>query len=335
VYGSKPGQEPNGGKYGVPWRTLLFRASLNEGHVGAPSYAGGSAPADHYFMDLYWMPVVEPYPMSVNYSTAGKINLNWQLLPFSHIRRETALRAAIKGETVATISQSNVANSNKQTSKNPSATYRVQYKQLKSPGGKFPLVYWSESDGFYWNRTINVPETLRQLEERFTMNPGVPTNARGLMRTASQLCELHLIPESSGTSDGLNPKGVAYKPTNRTSVMNTFWGNNKLTGDNSRERAYTNIYQKVSTKSNTYRVHFIAQSILKAISIAPSTVDTGVDTVTSTYRGSALIERYLPTTISGAPIIDGVSKGVAPSNAGTSLEKYHRYKILEMKQFIP
>ena len=117
--------------------------------------------------------------------------------------------------------------------------------------------------------------------------------------------------------------------------MKTFWDNNKLTGDNTRERPYTNIYQKVTTKSNTYRVHFIAQSLLKAKSVAPTKVDTTVDSVTSTYRGSALLERYLDPIRNDYPhYADILAKGGSPSNA-TSLEIYHRYRILEMKQFVP
>ncbi|MEQ1824126.1 MAG: Verru_Chthon cassette protein A, partial [Fimbriimonadaceae bacterium] len=301
VYGSQPAGEPNKGLYGVPWRTLLFRADIN-GHVGAAQWSGGVSPADHHFLDLFWMPVVEPYAISNNFSTAGKVNLNWQLLPFTHIRRETALYAALKGEILTAISQNNafVAGNPRKSSGTPSRTNRVAYKDFKTGTGDYPQSYWSEADNFKWERRINIPETLRQLEERFVYNPSVYGAAQGLLRTASQLCELHLIPEKFG-NDGLNANGIAYNPATRTGKMRAFWDANRLTGDNTRERPYANIYQKVTTKSNTYRVHFLAQSLLKAKSLAATTVDTTRDTVTSTYRGSALVERYLDSGSADSP----------------------------------
>ncbi len=339
VYGSRPAGEPNNGVYGVPWRTLLFRADI-DGHVGGVQWSGGASPADHYFMDLFWMPVVEPYAISHNFATAGKVNLNWQLLPFTHIRRETALHAALKGEIITAISQSDAytaGNPNKRST-NPSTTARVAYKTFKSGSGDYPQGYWSEADQFYWQRRINIPETLRQLEERFVGHPNLPGEAQGLMRTASQLCELHIIPETKGV-DGLNPNGIPYAIANRKAKMKTFWDGNRLTGDNTRERPYANIYQKVTTKSNAYRVHFIAQSLLKAKSLAPTTVNTTRDTITSTYRGSALVERYLdsgsdtnPVALPDYPSL--INPGTVLDNSMT-LESFYRYRILEMKQFVP
>ena len=61
-------------------------------------------PPDHLIMDLFDMPVVEPYPISEPFSTAGKINLNYQIMPFgSYIRRETAMRALLRSEKLCYI----------------------------------------------------------------------------------------------------------------------------------------------------------------------------------------------------------------------------------------
>ncbi len=57
------GSLPTGVKSGTPWRTLLFRPQT--GHFGA------TAPKDHLLMDLFWMPVVDPYAISARFSTAG------------------------------------------------------------------------------------------------------------------------------------------------------------------------------------------------------------------------------------------------------------------------
>ncbi len=34
------------------------------------------------------MPVVEPYPISEPLSTAGRINMNYQIVPFTYINRD-------------------------------------------------------------------------------------------------------------------------------------------------------------------------------------------------------------------------------------------------------
>ncbi len=85
------GSLPTGAKAGVGWKTLLFRPQ--------PSHPSHSTTIpDHLMMDLFWMPIVEPYAISENFSTAGKVNMNYQILPFTYINRPTALLAAMKVE---------------------------------------------------------------------------------------------------------------------------------------------------------------------------------------------------------------------------------------------
>lgn len=107
--------------------------------------------------------------------------------------------------------------------------------------------------------------------------------------------------------------------------MEAFWSNNKLTGDNTREAPYASLYPRLTTRSNTFRVHFIAQSIQKARSTPPNTMQAA-DTVTSEYRGSTLIERYLDPAQSGLP-------DFTSSDTTTSLDDYNRYRILESNKF--
>jgi hypothetical protein len=54
---------------------------------------------DHLMLDLFWMPAVEPYAISDSFSTAGKINLNYQIQPFTYIDRNTALVCLMKPES--------------------------------------------------------------------------------------------------------------------------------------------------------------------------------------------------------------------------------------------
>ncbi len=83
------------------WRTLLFHPPQN------PAHAGASSPPDYLMMDLFWMPVAEPYAISEPFSTAGKVNLNQQLIPFTYINRTTGIRAAMEGEKIAIMAKSN------------------------------------------------------------------------------------------------------------------------------------------------------------------------------------------------------------------------------------
>ena len=46
-------------------------------------------------LDLFTMPVVEPYAISDPFSTDGKVNLNYQIMPFGYLKRSTALRAEL------------------------------------------------------------------------------------------------------------------------------------------------------------------------------------------------------------------------------------------------
>lgn len=88
------GSLPTGVVTEKPWQTLLFRPDPG-GHPGAQD------PPDHLLLDLFWMPIAEPYPISEPFSTAGKINLNYQIVPFTYIKRLTGMRALLMGEKIA------------------------------------------------------------------------------------------------------------------------------------------------------------------------------------------------------------------------------------------
>lgn len=335
---------------GIPWRTLLFRADL-DGHVGAAKWntgpaGNGVAPADHYFMDLFFMPVVEPYAITDSYSTAGKINLNYQIVPFTHIRRATAVYAAMKGEMITAYSSVST-DPRKAAGLPPSDTNTAIYKKIKDIN-PIPPDLWDEvKDKVYFHREINVDETVRQLDERFAFQgASVDVGSVGLMLAPSQICELHLIPTIPPGTAAPGKLNVPAEPTtmsgltknNRKNAMQTYWKHNDLTGDNTRERPYANLYQKFTTRSNTFRVYFTAQTLRKARSLPPSQVDTRRDTVTSEFRGSALLERYLDFSPAGTVALSRFDYGDGTSLTGTgrkSLESFYHYRIIEMKQFSP
>ena len=58
-------------------------------------HRGFAFPRDHLLLDLFWMPVVEPYAISEPFSTGGKVNMNYEIMPFRYIKRRTALHAVI------------------------------------------------------------------------------------------------------------------------------------------------------------------------------------------------------------------------------------------------
>jgi hypothetical protein len=100
-----------------------------------------------------------------------------------------------------------------------------------------------------------------------------------------------------------------------------------------RERPYSNIYSRVTTRSNTFRVHMRAQVIRKARSVAVDTVDPVKDAIVSEYRGSTLIERYIDPTDVSAVIPDYAASSNPLSQP--SLETFYKFRTLESKRFSP
>jgi len=90
------GSLPTGLIQGQPWQTLLFRPDPG-------SHPGAQDPPDHLLLDLFWMPVAEPYAISETFSTAGKVNMNYQMVPFTYIDRSTAVRAVMRGTLIGAI----------------------------------------------------------------------------------------------------------------------------------------------------------------------------------------------------------------------------------------
>ncbi|MBB5038662.1 Verru_Chthon cassette protein A [Prosthecobacter dejongeii] len=334
------------------WTNLLFRpyVQYDTGRTGAnqaanSTHPGASSPPDHYLLDLFWMPVVEPYAISEPLSTAGKINLNYQMLPFTHIRRATALHAAMKGEMIAAI---------------PNPEYEESKGVLTqwTTNGDSPPTFRSEAQNKYWHRSIvidsfkngarswwadndlnqTVQGTLRQFEERFNFSNTLSSGFKaGLFRTASQLCEVHLIPgDASGPAAKNVLASAVANPTSRATAMANFWSEHCATGDNTRERPYANLYAKFTTRSNTFRVHVRAQAIRKARrSVAANVFDPKLDLPSGEFRGSFLLERYIDQAdLTAAGISVDYASSVNPF-ALKPLENYYRFRVLESKRFAP
>ena len=104
------GSIPTGVQRFKPWQTLLFNPrpeDLTHPGFGTPRVpAVGQSftlPPDYLMADLFWMPVVEPYAISQPFATSGKINMNYQIQPFTYIRRSTGMHAVMKATKLPTV----------------------------------------------------------------------------------------------------------------------------------------------------------------------------------------------------------------------------------------
>lgn len=326
---------------GKPWQTLLFhpyaRAHSSLGKPVTTGHPGDHNPRDHHLLDLFFMPVVEPYAISEPLSVAGRVNLNYQIVPFTNITRATGMHALMKGEFMTTIPTNADVNNAKNYQENATSV------MWSSSGDRF----WNESNSTngrkFWHRPIDVTKTLFQFEQKFrhtaTGSNHAAARYRGLFRSPSQICEMHLIPDvrnqSSGEADLTNVRGITASTsgTQLQTVMDQFWQNHAPTGDNTRERPYSNLYSRVTTRSNTFRVHMRAQVIRKARSTDPGTFDPVKDAVLGEYRGSSLIERYIDPTDNTAAIPDYAASTNPLSEV--PLETFYKFRTLESKRFSP
>ncbi len=267
------GSLPTGVIAGQCFRTLLFRPQ--------PGHFGATAPKDHLLMDLFWMPVVEPYAISEPFSTAGKINMNYQIVPFTYIERSTGLHALLQSERVAAIPASAASTSD-------SADYK------RGPvSSQFRL-------------PINIQETLTQFQQKFA--------AGEIFKSATEICDLHIVPQGQTVS----------------SMNGTFWNTHRLTGENLRERIYTTLYPRLTTKSNTYTVHYRVQALKKIASTPQNQWVEGRDQVLAEYRGSATIERYIDPNDPRLPDF-----ATETDQAKANMDQYYRFRTISSRRFAP
>ena len=259
------GSLPTGAVSQVPWQTLLFRPQ--------PAHYGAQTPPDHLLLDLFWTPVIEPEPHSRALETAGKINLNHQLVPFSYIHRATALHAAMKLETLTAIPD----------------TAAAEYKSGSRE---------------HFRHFIDAAATLRLWHESVF--------AKGrVFLTPGEICAHYLVPEGAGlrTRDDLAK----------------FWSTHRLTGDNSKERPYAHLYPRLTTRSNVFRVHYLAETIQVNRIGNAARLDLTTDTITARRRGSCLIRRELDTTDKNIPDYAVKTTGRPP------LDAYYEWRISEWR----
>ncbi|HET6408015.1 MAG TPA: Verru_Chthon cassette protein A [Chthoniobacteraceae bacterium] len=285
---------------GKPWQTLLFRPDRS-----TVQHPGGKIPEDHLLLDFFHIPIVEPYSISEPFSTAGKVNLNYIMAPFGYVMTGKNLpKSRSSGGTAAPASYIHrdtalrgVLRSTKMMAVNTTAQ-------------QFGHTEDSLADSNRYRFEIDGDETIAHIQKRL-LDP-----KRGLFRSASEICTVDLYPVGLSVSN-----------------WQTFWDTTYAqTGDNMRERPYSFIYPRVTTKSNVYTVHMRCQ----AIQISPTARKEGkIDyanveekdiQVQAEYRGSSIIERFVDPNDTELERYEYTQSSVDP---------YYRFRVISTKQFNP
>ena len=296
----------------LPWQTLLFCPNpLSENNhpgfgVGSSGVGPNAAPPlttppDHLLLDLFNMPVVEPYPISEPLSTAGRINMNYQIAPFTYITRNTGLRAVLKAERLTAI---------------PNTAGQIYKKNNQGSNytdalGCFPL-----NASYDYRIPIDAEQTLLGFDNYFKTR-------KDIFGSASQICDMFLYPARTALGSSTS-SGATYDSANAS--IKAFWASNQLTGDNSREKPYADIYPRLTTKSNTFTVHMRVQTLKKSLNTDQTTWVDGKDTVQSEYRGSSTVERYVD------PADPNLPDFADPSNTDT-LDSHYKFRVISETQF--
>ena len=308
-----------------PWQTLLFNPNPAANDVGTrfqhPGFGvsanstANTVPAppyttvpDHYILDLFTMPIVEPYAISEPLSSQGKVNMNFRMAPFNYIRRDTGVRAVLKGTQMLAIPSSRTA---LMTYKSATGAQAQQYRYRINP---------DEEKG-----------TLKSFEDRFADG--------GVFRSASEICSVPLVAQYDGpqsdSPQSYDPSAPTAEDCTYQSIQQ-FWSKCRLTGDNAREQPYGDIYPRLTTKSNTFTVHVRVQTLKKVSASAQTTFVDPTDTtpgakdvVTAEYRGSYQIERYIDPNLAATAFPDYASEGTGAD----PISKFYKFRTLSVKDF--
>lgn len=301
MFGSLPtGINPSSPNSVKPWQTLLFAPNSSAGasHPGRGLPVSGppyTTPPDHLMLDLFTMPIVEPYAISEPFSTSGKVNMNYQIMPFSYLTRSSGVRAVLKSTQIMAIPST----ASTKTSVN-------SYKDGSGNGYPYELRFGLNLD--------ETGGTLRGFADRF---------AKGdIFRSASEICDIFLVPQK------LAGKTYASSVTEPTYAnMANWWNDFRITGDNAREFPYGTIYPRLTTKSNTYTVHYKVQTLKKLPSTSATQWVENKDQVTGEIRGSSTVERYIDLGNQSLPDF--------ATDPSASAEDYYKIHIISSTTFSP
>ncbi len=283
-------------EYARPWQTLLFtawpagRTTDNEQFNGEPDgksrhFGFGTAvsteenpsgrlnrppyqtPPDHLFLDLFTMPVIEPYAISEPFSTAGRVNLNYQIAPFTYIKRTTALRGVLKSTKMLGIP---TASADKSASKR----YDID-----------PGIGSGSEEGFRLENTKK--GTLWGFQEKFEQGD--------IFRSASQICDIALVPQ-----------GESYDAMSRFWAANQRTGDNvrespyghiypRVTTKSNTFTVHVRVQALRKAKAPATAGGGAGQTD------SDSEWDEARDQIVGEYRGSTTLERYIDASNPNLP----------------------------------
>jgi len=231
-----------------PWQTLLFRPENSPGE-----HDGANPPADHYLLDLFTMPIVEPFAISEPLSTMGKINLNYKIAPFGYVKvgdrpyieRRTALYGLFK----------------------PVKLLLVPKNASWAGHAENPLVV-SEKYRFDLDRAKTVDE----------MDAYLAKQNQSLFRAASEICDVQLYPDGAGSVTSWDSFWNKYPLTADNGRERPY------------AHIYPRATTKSNVFTVYVRAQSIKKS---PTSKAVDEWDDEKDRVTGEYRGSSTIERFL------------------------------------------
>lgn len=297
-----------------PWRTLLFcpnpasrTTPSNTPPTGSDHPGFGfptfGIPPDHFWLEFFWTPVVEPTLLSPSFSTQGKVNLNYQMIPFTWIERTTALHAAFKGVRIPAIHHSARANYKLPTETTAETLYEV-----------------------------DVDKTLKAFRARF--------NGGDIFHHPSEICNVHLFPRRIPGFEADYDRGLTPAPIDPANIdyeqVNEWWNGDpteplkvdafELTGDNLRESPYAQVYPRLCTRSNVFKVHYRVQLITKSRSGPANEWNVETEKITAEQRGATVIERYLDPNDPNIPDMTASS---------LALDEFYRYRVLTTEPFTP
>ncbi len=117
--------------------------------------------------------------------------------------------------------------------------------------------------------------------------------------------------------------------------MRSFWNRYRLTGDNSRERPYAVVYPRVTTQSNTYRIHYWVETLKKNTATDPTVfidpdnenVVGSKDAVKSRLRGNFVVERFLEP--------DDTKFGGSINPLTDSFNPAYKFRVIQSTIFSP
>jgi len=304
-----------------PWRTLLFcpnpasRTSpsnalptgFDHPGFGFPSFG---IPPDHFWLEFFWTPVVEPTFLSPAFSTQGKINLNYQMIPFTWIERTTALHAAFKGVRIPAIHHS------------AREIYKAPLDPAAPSSGMAPESLYE----------VDVDKTLKAFRSHFTSGQ--------VFHHPSEVCNVHLFPRRIPGFEPDYDRGLNPSPIDPANIdyeqINEWWNGDpsaprdidafELTGDNLRESPYAQVYPRLCTRSNVFKVHYRVQLISKSRATPANEWNVETEKITAEQRGAAVIERFLDPNDPNIPDL---------TTSSLALDEFYRYRILTTEPFTP